>query len=125
MPWKTSRRIYDPNSTAELADDVLCMAIARRVQGGLRAPRQPVRATAAGKDNARHGIRPFMGFTSSSWGNVPTESLMDRLSPSASTRGVFDSREQTTFETFDYIERFYNRCRLTWFRADSVPAGSR
>ena len=105
-----------PNITAELADDALRMAIARR-----RPPEGCVHHSDHGSQYASlllgrtmrdNGIRPSMGSVSSPWDNAPTESLMGTIKSECVHARTFDSREQAALEIFDYIEGFYNRVRI-------------
>lgn len=105
-----------PRITAELADDALKMAIARR-----RPPEGCKHHSDHGsqyisllisKTMRDNGIRPSMGSVSSPWDNAPTESLMGIIKSECVHARVFDSREQAALEIFDYIECFYNRLRI-------------
>lgn len=114
-----SRRIVgwsmSPRMTAELADDALRMAIARR-----RPPEGCVHhsdhgsqyaSLALGRTMRQAGIRPSMGAVASPWDNAAMESLMGLIKAECVHARTFESREQAALEIFDYIETFYNRVR--------------
>lgn len=105
-----------PEITAELADDALKMAIARRrpPKGCLHHTDHGSQYTSLllGKTMRDSGIRPSMGSVSSPWDNAPTESLMGTIKSECVHARTFDSREQAAMEIFDYIETFYNRVRI-------------
>ena len=105
-----------PRIVAELADDALRMAIARRrPSSGLihhSDHGSQYRSLLLGKTMREHGIRPSMGSVASPWDNAPTESFMGILKRECVHRKTFETREQAQIEIFEYIETFYNRLRI-------------
>lgn len=105
-----------PRITAELADDALRMAIARRrpAAGCIHHSDHGAQYVSLllGKTMRDNGIRPSMGAISSPWDNAVTESLMGVIKSECVHARTFDSREQAALEIFDYIECFYNRVRI-------------
>lgn len=105
-----------PRIVAELADDALRMAIARRrPSSGLihHSDHGPqYRSLLLGKTMRERGIRPSMGSVASPWDNAPTESFMGMLKRECVHRKTFETREQAQIEIFEYIEAFYNRLRI-------------
>lgn len=102
--------------TAELADDALKMAIARR-----RPPAGCVHhsdhgsqyvSLLLGKTMREAGVRPSMGAISSPWDNAAMESLMGLIKAECVHARTFETRERAALEIFDYIEAFYNRVRI-------------
>lgn len=115
-----SRRVVGwsmgPNITAELADDALRMALARR-----NPPEGCVHHSDHGSQYAslligrtmrEFGVRPSMGSVSSPWDNAVTESLMGCIKSECVHARTFESREQAAMEVFEYIECFYNGVRI-------------
>ncbi|WP_158559554.1 IS3 family transposase [Olsenella sp. AF21-51] len=109
--WSMSARM-----TAELADDALKMAIARR-----RPPEGRVHhsdhgsqyvSLQLGRTMRGAGIVPSMGSISSPWDNAAMESLMGLIKAECVHARTFETREQAALEIFDYIECFYNRKRI-------------
>lgn len=109
--WSMSGRM-----TAELADDALKMAIARR-----RPPAGCVHhsdhgsqyaSLLLGKTMREAGVRPSMGAISSPWDNAATESLTGLIKAECVHARTFETRERAALEIFDYIEAFYNRVRI-------------
>lgn len=105
-----------PRMAAELADDALRMAIARR-----RPPRGCIHHSDHGSQHASlllgktiraAGIRPSMGSISSPWDNAATESLMGLIKAECVHARTFETRDQAALEIFEYIECFYNRVRI-------------
>ncbi|MCF6412911.1 IS3 family transposase [Collinsella tanakaei] len=105
-----------PHMTADLADDALKMAIARR-----RPKRGCVHhsdhgsqyvSLLLGKTMREAGIRPSMGSVSSPWDNAAMESLMGLIKSECVHARTFETREQAALEIFEYIECFYNRVRI-------------
>ena len=101
---------------AELADDALKMAIARRRPGkgcvhhsdhGSQYVSLQLGRTMRGA-----GIVPSMGSISSPWDNAAMESLMGLIKAECVHARTFETREQAALEIFDYIECFYNRKRI-------------
>lgn len=105
-----------PRITAELADDALRMAIARRhpARGCIHHSDHGSQYTSLllGRTMGEYGIRPSMGSISSPWNNAATESLMGVIKAECIHARTFDSREQAALEIFEYIECFYNRVRI-------------
>ena len=108
--WSMSGRM-----TAELADDALRMAIARR-----RPPEGCIHhsdhgsqyvSLLLGRTMRDAGIEPSMGSISSPWDNAAMESLMGIIKCECVHARTFGGREQAALEIFDYIESFYNRVR--------------
>ena len=102
--------------TAELADDALKMAIARR-----RPPAGCVHhsdhgsqyvSLLLGKTMREAGVRPSMGAISSPWDNAATESPTGLVKAECVHARTFETRERAALEIFDYIEAFYNRVRI-------------
>ena len=115
-----SRRIVGwsmaPRMAAELADDALRMAIARR-----RPPRGCIHhsdhgsqytSLLLGKTMRAAGIRPSMGSISSPWDNAAMESLMGLIKAECVHARTFETRDQAALEIFEYIECLYNRKRI-------------
>ena len=101
---------------AELADDALRMAIARR---------RPPEGCAHHSDHGSQyvslqlgrtmrgaGIVPSMGSISSPWDDAAMESLMGLIKAECVHARTFETRDQAALEIFDYIECFYNRKRI-------------
>ena len=105
-----------PRITAELADDALRMAIARRrpAEGCIHHSDHGAQYVSLllGKTMRENGIRPSMGAISSPWDNAVTESLMGVIKSECVHARTFEGREQATLEIFEYIECFYNRVRI-------------
>lgn len=102
-----------PRMTAELADDALRMAYARR-----RPPEGCIHHSGhgsqyvsllLGKTMREHGIEPSMGSISSSWDNPAMKSLMGIIKCECVRARTFDGRERAALEIFDYIEAFCDR----------------
>ena len=109
--WSMSARM-----TAELADDALKMAIARRRPGtgcvhNSDHGSQYV-SLLLGKTMRDAGIRPSMGSISSPWDNAAMESLMGLIKAECVHARTFETRERAALEIFEYIEAFYNRVRI-------------
>lgn len=105
-----------PRMTAELADDALRMALARR-----RPPEGCIHhsdhgsqyvSLLLGKTMREAGVRPSMGSIASPWDNAATESLMGLIKAECVHARTFETRDQAAMEIFDYIETFYNRVRI-------------
>jgi putative transposase len=105
-----------PGITAELADEALRMAVARRrpPEGCVHHSDHGSQYTSLllGRAMEEFGIRPSMGSISSPWDNAPTESLMGIIKSECVHARTFESRELAALEIFDYIECFYNRVRI-------------
>ena len=115
-----SRRIVGwsmgPNITAELADEALKMALARR-----NNPRGCVHHSDHGsqyvslllsKTMREHGARPSMGSISSPWGNAAMESLMGIVKSECVHARTYATREEAALDLFEYIEVVYSRARI-------------
>ena len=100
---------------AELADDALKMAIARRRPGKGCAHRSDHGSQYAslplGKTMREAGVEPSMGSISSPWGNAAMESLMGVIRAGCVHARTFESRGRAALGIFEYIECFYNRAR--------------
>ena len=100
---------------AELADDALKMAIARRRPGKGCVHHSDHGSQYAslllGKTMREAGIEPSMGSISSPWDNAAMESLMGVIKAECVYARTFESRERAALEIFEYIECFYNRVR--------------
>ena len=109
--WSMSTRM-----TAELADDALRMAIARRCppEGCAHHSDHGSQHTSLplGKTMRAAGIRPSMGSISSPRDNAAMESLTGLIKAECVHARTFETREQAALEIFDYIECFYNRKRI-------------
>lgn len=105
-----------PRITAELADDALKMAIARRrpAEGCIHHSDHGAQYVSLllGKTMRDNDVRPSMGSISSPWDNAITESLMGIIRSECVHARTFENREQATLALFEYIERFYNRLRI-------------
>lgn len=105
-----------PKITAELADDALKMAIARRrpEAGCIHHSDHGSQYVSLllGKTMRDAGIRPSMGSISSPWDNAAAESLMGVIKSECVHARTYDSREQAALSLFEYIEAFYNRIRI-------------
>lgn len=115
-----SRRIVGwsmgPNITAELADEALKMALARR-----NPPEGCVHHSDHGsqyvslllsKTMRDNGIRPSMGSISSPWDNAAMESLMGIVKAECVHAQTYATREEAALDLFEYIEVVYNRARI-------------
>ena len=115
-----SRRIVGwgmgPSITAELADEALKMALARR-----NNPKGCVHHSDHGaqyvslllsKTMREHEIRPSMGSISSPWDNAAMESLMGIVKSECVHARVYATRDEAALDIFEYIEVVYNRARI-------------
>lgn len=115
-----SRRIAGrstgPSTTAELADDALKMAMARR-----NPPEGCVHHSDHGsqcvslllsKTMRENGIRPSMSSISSPWDNAVMESLMGIVKSERVHARTCATREEAALDLFEYIEVVYNRARI-------------
>ena len=115
-----SRRIAGrstgPSTTAELADDALKMAMARR-----NPPEGCVHHSDRGsqcvslllsKTMRENGIRPSMSSISSPWDNAVMESLMGIVKSERVHARTCATREEAALDLFEYIEVVYNRARI-------------
>ncbi len=100
---------------AELADDALKMAMARRRPGKGCVHHSDHGSQYAplllGKTMREAGIEPPMGSISSPWDNAAMESLMGVIEAECVHARTFESRERAALEIFEYIECFYDRVR--------------
>lgn len=105
-----------PKMGAELADDALKMALARRnpPAGCIHHSDHGAQYVSLllGKTMRESGIRPSMGSISSPWDNAVTESLMGVIKSECVHARTYGTREQAALDIFDYIECFYNRLRI-------------
>ncbi|WP_368285216.1 IS3 family transposase [Enorma massiliensis] len=105
-----------PRMGAELADDALRMAIARR-----RPPRGCIHHSDHGSQHASlplgktmraAGIRPSMCSMSSPWDNAAMESLMGLIKAGCVHARTFETRDQAALEIFGCIGCPCNRVRI-------------
>ena len=105
-----------PNITAELADDALKMALARRnppdgcvhhSDHGSRYVSPPL-----SKTMCERGIRPSMGPIPSPWDNAAMELLMGIVKSECVHAQTYATREEAALDLFEYIEVVYNRARI-------------
>lgn len=119
--WSMSDRM-----TAELADDALRMAIARRhpKEGCIHHSDHGSQYVSLllGKTMREAGIEPSMGSISSPWDNAAMESLMGLIKAECVHARTFETREQAALEIFEYIECFYNRVRIHSALGNLSPA---
>lgn len=105
-----------PRIDAELADDALRMAIARRrpPEGCVHHSDHGAQYTSLllGRTMREHGIRPSMGSVASPWDNAVTESLMGTIKSECVHARTFATRDEAAIEIFEYIECFYNKARI-------------
>lgn len=105
-----------PHMTAELADDALKMAIARRrpkrgcVHPGDHGPQYV--SLLLGETMREAGIRPSMGPVSPPWDNAAMESLMGLIKSGCVHARTFETRGRAALEIFEYIECSCNRVRI-------------
>lgn len=108
--WSMSARM-----TAELADDALRMAIARRrppegcIHHSDHGPRYA--SLLLGKTMREAGIEPSTGSISSPWGNAAMESPMGVIKAGRVHARTFETRDQAALEIFECIECSCNRSR--------------
>ena len=105
-----------PRMTADLADDALKMAIARRrpEKGCIHHSDRGSQYVSLllGRTMRDAGIEPSMGSISSPWDNAAMESLMGLIKAECVHARTFETRERAALEIFEYIEAFYNRVRI-------------
>ena len=115
-----------PNITAELTDEELKMALARR-----NNPRGCIHCSDHGsqyvslplsKTMREHGIRPSMGSISSPWDNAAMESLMGLVKSESVHVRVYATRGEAALDLFEYIEVIYNRAGIRTALGDLSPA---
>ena len=115
-----SRRIVGwamgPGITAELADEALKMAPARR-----NNPRGCMHHSGHGaqyvslppsKTLRERGVRPSMGSISSPWDNAAMGSLMGIVKSECVHARACAAREEAALDIFEYIEAVYSRARI-------------
>ena len=119
--WSMSDRMG-----AELADDALKTAIARRRPGKGRVHRSDHGGQHAplllGGTMRDAGIEPSMGSISSPWGNAAMESLVGPIKAERAHARTFEARERASLEVFEYIEAFYNRVGIHSALGNLSPA---
>ena len=105
-----------PNITAELADEALKMALARR-----NPPEGCVHHSDHGsqyvslllsKTMRENDIRPSMGSISSPWDNAAMESLMGIVKSERVHARACATRDEAALDIFERIEVLYNRARI-------------
>ena len=115
-----SRRIVGwsmgPNITAELADEALRMALARRnpSEGCVHHSDHGSQYVSLllSKTMRDDGIRPSMGSISSPWDNAAMESLMGIVKAECVRAQTCATREEAALDLFEYIEVVHNRARI-------------
>lgn len=113
---------------AELADDALKMAIARRRPGkgcvhhGGHGSRYA--SLLLGGTMRDAGIEPSTSSISSPWGNAAMESLMGPIKAECAHARTFETRGRASLEIFECIEAFYNRVRIHSALGNLSPAES-
>lgn len=100
---------------AELADDALKMAVARRRPGkgcAHRSGHGPRYASLPlGKAMREAGIAPSTGSISSPWDNAAMESPMGVIKAGCVHARTFESRGRAALGILEHIECFHNRAR--------------
>ncbi|MST49399.1 IS3 family transposase, partial [Mobiluncus porci] len=111
--------------TADLVDNALRMAIARRnPPSGLihhSDHGSQYCSLLLGSTMRPRGIRPSMGSIASPWNNAVTESLMSTIKMECVHPFIFKTREEAKLEIIDYTERFYNRVKIHSNLGDLSP----
>lgn len=111
---------------AELADDALKMAIARRRPGkgcAHRSDRGSQHASLLPGGTMRDaGIEPSMGPISSPRDNAAMESPTGLIRAGCAHARAFETREQASLEIFECIEAFYDRVRIHSALGNLSPA---
>ena len=113
---------------AELADDALKTAIARRRPGkgcarhGDHGSRYASLLLGGAMRDA--GVEPSMGSISSPWDNAAMEPLMGPIEAECVHARTFETREQASLGTFECIEAFYNRVGIHSAPGSLSPAES-
>ena len=111
---------------AELADDALKTAIARRRPGKGRVHRSDHGSRYAsllpGRTMRDAGIEPSMGPISSPWDNAAMESPMGLIKAGCVHARTFETRERASLEIFEYIECSCNRVRIHSALGNLSPA---
>ena len=119
--WSMSGRMG-----AELADDALKTAIARRrpgkgcVRRGDHGSRYA--SLLPGRTMRDAGIGPSMGSVSSPRGNAAMESLMGPIEAECVHARTFETRERASLEILGCIEAFYNRVGIHSALGNLSPA---
>ncbi len=105
-----------PNITAELADEALKMALARRnpPEGCACHSDRGSRYVSLLLSKAMHdnGIRPSMGSISSPWDDAAMESLMGIVKSECVHARTYATREEAALDLFGYIGVVCNRARI-------------
>lgn len=105
-----------PNITAELADDALKMALARRnppdgcVHHSDHRPQYV--SLPLSKTMRERGIRPSMGPIPSPWDNAAMGSLMGIVKSECMHTRACATREEAALDPFERIGVIYNRARI-------------
>lgn len=115
-----SRRIagwaMGPSITAELADEALKMALARRnnPKGCVHHSDHEAQYVSLllSKTMREHEIRPSMGSISSPWDNAAMESLMGIVKSECVHARVYATRDEAALDIFERIEVVHNRARI-------------
>ena len=113
---RTVGRSMGPNITAELADEALKMALARRnppegcVHHGDRGSQYA--SLLLSKTVRENGIRPSMGAISSPWDNAAMGSLVGIVKSECVHARTYAAREEAALDLFEYIEVVCNRARI-------------
>jgi putative transposase len=106
----------DKRMTRQLVMDALTMAVQRR-----RPPAGVIFHSDRGSQYAsadfqkllaKHGIRCSMSRKGDCWDNAPVESFFGSLKQELIFHRKYSTRFHARQSIFEYIERFYNRCRL-------------
>ena len=103
------------NITAELADEALKMALARRnpPEGCVHHSDHSSQYVSLllSKTMRENGIRPSMGSISSPWDNAAMESLMGIVKSECVHARTYATREEAALNLFERIEVACNRAR--------------
>ncbi len=94
--------------TAELVTDALLMAIGRRGSTEQLLHHSDQGSQYTSEQLAEHGIECSMSRRGDCWDNAAMESFFSSLKNERVSRRIYPSREETSADAFDYIERFYN-----------------
>lgn len=105
-----------PGITAELADEALKMAPARRnnLRGCVHHSGHGAQHVSLppSKTLRERGVRPSMGSISSPWDNAAMGSLMGIVKSECVHARACAAREEAALDIFEYIEVVYNRARI-------------
>ena len=119
--WSMSDRMG-----AELADDALKMAIARRRPGKGCVHHSDHGSQYAslllGRTMRDAGIEPSTGSISSPWDNAAMGSPMGPIKAECVHARTFETRERASLEIFEYIGAFCNRVRIHSALGNLSPA---